>query len=105
MRYSNRLFLYAPFVVLLILAAAAMLRWRQVADHWERELLAANRGHEVAPGVSLHFASQEIGGFPFSLKVVLGHMVLAVQSTRGPISLESEGFAIYALIYGCALQI
>src|SRR5438477_11518857 len=105
MHYSNRLFLYAPFVVLLVLAAAAMLRWRQVADQWETELPPANRGHEITPGVSLHFDSEAIGGFPFNLDVVLVHMVLAVQSTRGPISLESERFAIHALTYGRAQQI
>ena len=105
MRYSNRLFLYAPFVILLIIAAAAMLRWWDVAHEWETTLLAANRGKDIAPGVTLHFASKEIGGFPFNLDVVLGHMVLAVQSTRGPISLESERFAIHALTYGRTQQI
>jgi hypothetical protein len=105
MRYSNRLFLYAPFVVLLIIAAAMMLRWRQVADRWETELLSANHGREIAPGVSLHFDSEDIGGFPFNLDVRLNRMVLAVRSTRGPISLASERFAIHALTYGRAQQI
>src|SRR5437667_10916808 len=54
MRYSNRLFLYAPFAVLLIIAAAAMLRWREVADELQTKLLAANRGEEIAQGVSHH---------------------------------------------------
>jgi hypothetical protein len=105
MRYSNRLFLYAPFAILLIIAAVAMLRWREVAHEWEARLLAANRGHEIAPGVTLHFATEEIGGFPFNLDVVLGNFVIAVQSTRGPISLASERFAIHALTYGRAQQI
>ena len=105
MRYSNRLFLYAPFAVLLIIAAAAMLRWREVADEWQTKLLAANRGKEIAPGVTLHFASEEIGGFPFNLDIVLDKFVLAVRSTRGPISLESERFAIHALTYGRTQQV
>jgi hypothetical protein len=105
MRYSNRLFLYAPFVVLLIIAAMAMLRWRQLAMDWETKLLAANRGREIAPSVTLHFASHEIGGFPFNLDIVLDKFVFAVQSTRGPLSLQSEQFAIHALTYGRAQQI
>ena len=105
MRYSNRLFLYAPFAVLLIIAAAAMLRWREVADQWQTKLLAANRGEEIAPGVTLHFTSEEIGGFPFNLDIVLDKFVLAVRSTRGPISLESERFAIHALTYGRTQQV
>jgi hypothetical protein len=105
MRYSNRLFLYAPFVILLTIAAIAMLRWRQLATDWEAKLLAANRGREIAPGLTLHFASQEIGGFPFNLDVVLGKFALAVQSTRGPLALQSEQFAIHTLTYGRAQQI
>ena len=105
MRYSNRLFLYAPFAVLLIIAAAAMLRWREVADQWQTKLLAANRGEEIAPGVTLHFTSEEIGGFPFNLDIVLDKFVLAIRSTRGPISLESERFAIHALTYGRTQQV
>src|SRR5215467_11757482 len=99
MRYSNRLFLYAPFAVVLIVAAVAMLRWRQVANDWESKLLAANDGHEIAPGVTLHFVTEETGGFPFNLDIVLRNMVVAVQSTRGPISFASERFAIHALTY------
>lgn len=105
MRYSSRLFLYAPFVILLAIATVAMLRWRQLAAEWETKLFAANRGEEIAPGVTLHFASESIGGFPFNLDVVFDKFVLAVKSTRGPISLESEHFAIHALTYGRAQQI
>lgn len=105
MRYSSRLFLYAPFILLLVVATAAMLRWRHLAAEWETKLLAANRGEEIVPGVTLHFASENIGGFPFNLDVVLDKSVLAVQSTRGPISLASDHFAIHALTYGRAQQI
>jgi len=105
LRYSSRLFLYAPFVILLVIAAIAMLRWRQLATEWETTLLAANRGEELAPGVTLHFASENISGFPFNLDMVLDNPIVSVQSTRGPISLESEHFAIHALTYGRAQQI
>ena len=105
MRYSNRVFLYAPFVILLILATVAMIRWRDVAHKWETKLLAANSGSEIAPGVTLHFASEEIGGFPFNVDVVLNHLAIAMQSTRGPISLASERFAIHSLTYGRAQQV
>ena len=105
MRYSSRLFLYAPFVFLLVIATMAMLRWRQLATEWETNLQAANSGQEIARGVTLHFASEKVGGFPFNLDVVFGKFVVTVQSTRGPISLESEHFAIHALTYGRAQQI
>ena len=105
MRYSNRLFLYAPFVILLFIAALAMLRWHELARHWETRLLAANGGSEIAPGVTLHFASETIGGFPFNLDIVLNKFVVAVRSTRGPISFASERFAIHALTYGRAQQV
>jgi hypothetical protein len=105
MRYSNRVFLYAPLLVLLIIATAAMIRWEQLAHQWETRLLAANRGAQIAPGVTLHFASEQIGGFPFNLDVVLNRVVIAVQSTRCPILLASERFAIHALTYGRAQQV
>lgn len=105
MRYSSRLFLYVPFVILLVIATVAMLRWRQLATEWETKLQAASNGQEIAPGVTLHFASKKITGFPFNLDVVLDKFAVAVQSTRGPISLESEHFAIHALTYGRAQQI
>jgi hypothetical protein len=82
-----------------------MIRWEQVAHRSETRLQAANSGHEIAPGVTLHFASKQIGGFPFNLDVVLNRVVIAVQSTRGPISLASERFAIHALTYGRAQQV
>ena len=105
MRYSNRLFLYAPFVILLIIAAAAMLRWRQITNDWQVKLLAANNGHEIAPGITLHFASEKIGGFPFNVDLVLNNLVVAVKSMHGPISLRSEHFAIHALTYGRKQQV
>ena len=105
MRYSSRFFLYAPFVILLVIATIAMLRWRQLATEWETKLLAANRGEELVPGMTLHFASENISGFPFNLDVVLDDAVVSVRSTRGPISLGSEHLAIHALTYGRAQQI
>ena len=105
MRYSSRLFLYAPLVALLVIAAIAMLRWHQLATEWETKLQAANLGKEIVPGVTLHFASESINGFPFNLDVVLDRFVVVVQSTRGPIALHSEHLAVHALTYGRAQQI
>jgi len=82
-----------------------MIRWRELANDWQARLLAANNGHEIAPGVTLHFASEEIGGFPFNLDAIFDKNVISVQSTRGSFSLASEHFAIHALTYGRDQQV
>ena len=105
MRYSHRLFLYAPFVILLIITTIAVLRWRQITNEWEVKLLAANNGHEIAPGITLHFASEKIGGVPFNVDLVLNNFVVTVKSVHGTISLKSEHFAVHALTYGRKQQV
>jgi hypothetical protein len=105
MRYSNRLFLYLPFIILLIIAAVVVIHWRGLEEAWQARLVAANRGREIAPGVTLHFASEDIEGFPFNIDVVFDNIVLSVQSTRGPISFASEHFAIHSLTYGRVQQV
>src|SRR5215469_14760448 len=104
MRYSSRFFLYAPFVLLVALAAAAMVRWWFVAGVFENRLRQAN-GHEIVPGVTLRFASEQTSGFPFNLDTVMDRVAITVQSTRGPIIWRSEHFAIHALTYGRAQEI
>ena len=99
MRYSSRLFLYAPFVVLVVLAVAAMLRWWAVAGAFESWLLHAN-GREIAPGVRLRFASEEMGGFPFRVDTVLNEVALEATCARALVSWRAEHFAIHSLTYG-----
>jgi len=105
MRYSSRFFLYVPFLVLALLAAGAMLRWQNVADDLANRLLQANQGREIASGVTLHFASEKIGGFPFNVDAVLDRLTLEVKSTRGPLAWHAEHFAMHALTFGRPLEI
>jgi hypothetical protein len=99
-RYSHRLFLYAPYLLLLVLAVAAGLRWWSVADALERRLNQANRGREIAPGVTLHFTSENIGGFPFNIDAIFENVTITVNGPRGPIVWHTEHFAMHALTYG-----
>lgn len=99
MRYSSRLFLYAPFLVLIVIAIAAMLRWWVVADAFESWLLHAN-GREIAPGIRLRFASEEMSGFPFRVDTVLSGVALEAKCARASLSWRAGRFAIHSLTYG-----
>src|SRR5580658_878360 len=100
MRYSHRLFLYAPYLVLLVLVIAAGLRWWSVSNAFQKRLDEANRGREISPGVTLHFGSEEIGGFPCNIDAVLHNVTIKVGAPRGPLVWHTEHFAIHALTYG-----
>jgi hypothetical protein len=104
MKYSSRFFLYAPVGVFLILFAIAGVRWWMLASAWSDRLAALN-GHEVMPGVTLHFASKSIGGFPFTLETDLNGVSLAIATPAGPTRWTSERFALHALTYGRDEQI
>ncbi len=96
--------MYAPLLAVAVLAAAAMLRWRDVADGFEGRLLQVN-GREIAPGVTLHFVSDAIGGFPFNVDAVLGDVTIEVNSVRGPLTWHTEHFAIHELTFGRTQEI
>ncbi|MGH6876648.1 MAG: DUF2125 domain-containing protein [Rhizomicrobium sp.] len=104
MRYSSRLFLYAPLLVVLILAIAAGLRWHTVAGGLEQWLIQSN-GHEIAPGVRLRFGSEKISGFPFNVDAMLDNVTLETNGARGPIVWRTERFAIHELTFGRVQQI
>src|ERR1700722_11211439 len=104
MRYSSRLFLYAPFLVLIVIAISTMLRWWTVADAFENWLLHAN-GREIAPGIRLRFASEEMGGFPFRVDAVLSGVALEAKCARASVSWRAERFAIHRLTYGRVQEI
>jgi Uncharacterized protein conserved in bacteria (DUF2125) len=103
-RYSNRAFLYAPLFALLALAVASGLQWRAVAGGLETWLQQHN-GREIAPGVTLRFASETVGGFPFNVDVVLHDVTFQVRSARTSGRWHTDAFAIHELTYGRALQI
>jgi hypothetical protein len=104
MRYSSRVFLYAPLFALLALAVAAGLRWYGVAGGLESWLRQHNGG-EIAPGVTLHFASETVGGFPFNVDVVLRDVTFQVKSARTFGRWHTDAFAIHELIFGRAQQV
>lgn len=104
-RYSSRLFLYGPFVLLLALAVASVINWWQLAHHLERQLVEASEGREIAPGVTLHFASETIGGCPFNLDTILQDVTIAVNAARAPLVWHTDRFAIHSLTYGRAQSI
>ncbi len=98
MRYSSRFFLYLPVTIVVLLFAAAAIYWHYAAQALEQRLDALN-GHAVAPGITLRFASKEIGGFPFRLDAVLGNVSIEVARGRGPVRWQAERFAAHALSY------
>jgi hypothetical protein len=99
MRYSSRFFLYAPLALFLALAAGASVMWWREAAALSSRLDAMN-GREAMPGVTLHFASKSVGGFPFNLDVVFADFRVDVATPHGPSSWHSEKFAAHALTYG-----
>jgi len=66
MNYSSRFWLYAPISTFLLLAAAVAAYWHLVDSAVEKKL-AALKGHEAIPGVTLDWDKVEIGGFPFRI--------------------------------------
>ncbi|GAA0550487.1 hypothetical protein FHS83_001250 [Rhizomicrobium palustre] len=99
MRYSSRIFLYGPILIVAILFAAAGVHWWQRANVWSARLEAAN-GHEIMPGVHFHFATKKISGFPFGLDTVLSDVRLSVQTEAGETIWQTEKFALHGLTYG-----
>jgi hypothetical protein len=104
MRYSSRLFLYAPLFVLLALAVAAGLRWFAVKDGMESWLRDHN-GREIAPGVTMRFGAESVTGFPFNLDVVLRDVAFEVKSARTSGAWRMDAFAIHELTFGRTQQI
>ncbi len=99
MRYSNRVFLYAPFAALIAFALFAAAHWWADARALAGQLDRAN-GHEIMPGVKLSFSRKRIGGFPFRLDAVLKNVRLSAGEVTGPVAWTSEDFAMHALTYG-----
>lgn len=99
MKYSHRFFLWAPIAVLVALLAAAVIHWFAVANAVSKYLDAAN-GHEIAPGVALHYAHRQIAGFPFRIDLQLDDMKIDVAARRGPAEWRTEHFALHMLDYG-----
>jgi hypothetical protein len=95
----NRLFIYGPFVLFVLLATGLSVRWWYVADDFSRTLDKAN-GRQIAPGVTLHFGSKRIAGFPFRLDAVFKGFSIEVATPHGPSRWQSDDFALHRLTYG-----
>jgi len=99
MNYSSRFWLYAPISTFLLLAAAVAAYWHLVDSAVEKKL-AALKGHEAIPGVTLDWDKVEIGGFPFRIDADFTNFRAEGAGARGPFAWKSEKFAFHTLTYG-----
>ena len=99
MNWTTRFFIYAPFALFVILAVGVGAFWWSTADRLSARLDGWN-GHEIMPGVTLHFGSKTIAGFPFSLDTVFKDFELDVDTPHGPVKWRAPDFAMHALTYG-----
>lgn len=99
MNWTTRFFIYAPFALFVILAVGAGTRWWMLADAFSERLDHWN-GRTLMPGVTLHFGSKRIAGFPFSIDAVFRNFAIDVATPHGPVHWRSPDFALHALTYG-----
>ena len=99
MKYSSRFFLYAPMALFLALVLGVSIHWWIVASAFSTRLAAMN-GHQIAPGVTMHYASRTISGFPFTLDTVFRQMSFEIETPYGPSAWHADKFAMHALTYG-----
>ena len=99
MNYSSRFFLYAPLGLFLALAVFVGIQWWLAASALSARLQAMN-GREIAPGVTMRYASRTISGFPFNLDTVFRDVAFRITTPHGPTEWRSEHFAMHALTYG-----
>jgi hypothetical protein len=104
MSYSNRIWLYGPFGLVLLLGVLYSVFWRVEADMLSARLDGLNGG-EVIPGLVLSFAEKQVGGFPFRLDVVLTGVTLSNDGPNGTASWHTDKLALHALTYGRPLYI
>jgi hypothetical protein len=96
-KYSSRFWLYAPVGLFLLLLAVAMLHWWMVAGAFEKKL-AALKGKDAIPGITLDWDKVEVGGFPFRLDANFSNFRLYGLAATN-VSWRSEKFALHTLAY------
>jgi hypothetical protein len=101
MSRTGRLTLYLPFALLLALALGYTTYWFVAVSRIEAELERLNRG-QILPGVTLAFASQDVGGFPFRFDVLLEGVTVSNDADNGATAWRSERVALHAMSYGRA---
>ena len=99
MTYSSRFWLYAPFALVLVLAAGVSAQWWRAAGEFEKKL-AALKGHQVIPAVTMDWKSVSVGGFPFRIDADFTQIQIRGEGAHGPFAWSSEKFALHALTYG-----
>jgi hypothetical protein len=99
MNLTTRFFIYAPFALFVALALGLTIRWFSEAQAFSARLDRLN-GHIVMPGVSLHFSTKRITGFPFRLDAVFKDIEIDIETPHGPSSWRAEDFALHRLTYG-----
>jgi hypothetical protein len=99
MSYSNRIFIYGPVGLLLLVVVLYSVYWRVQADTLSARLDRANGG-EIIPGLVFAFAEKSVGGFPFRLDVVLSGVSFAHRSAEGETGWRTDKLALHTLSYG-----
>ncbi|HEX5279615.1 MAG TPA: DUF2125 domain-containing protein [Micropepsaceae bacterium] len=99
MSYSNRIYMYGPVGLLLLLAILYSVFWRVEADTMSARLDRANGG-EIAPGISFSFAQKTVGGFPFRLDVLLTGVRLGYRNGSTAVDWRTDRFALHRMAYG-----
>ena len=98
MNYSSRFWLYAPITLFLLIAVAVMVHWKFAADAFEKKL-AALKGQEAVPGITLDWKTVAVGGFPFRLDADFTQLAIHGAGARGPFVWRSDKFALHTLSY------
>jgi hypothetical protein len=99
MSYSNRIFIYGPVSLLLLIVVFYSVYWRVQADTLSARLDRANGG-EVIPGVKFAFAEKSVGGYPFRLDAVLSGVSFSQATSGGDAAWRTEKLALHSLSYG-----
>lgn len=99
MTYSSRFWLYAPLAAFAALIVGVMVHWWFAANAFEARL-AALKGREVVPGITLNWQSVKVAGFPFRLDASFMEFSAGGEGAHGPFEWRSKQFAIHALTYG-----
>ena len=98
MSYSNRIWIYGPVGLLVLVIVLYSVFWRVQADMLAARLDGANGG-EIVPGIVFTFAEKSIGGFPFRLDATLSGVTFADRRPDGETAWRTERMAIHKLAY------
>ncbi len=104
MRYSSRFWLYAPLAAFALLILGIMVHWWFAAAAFEKRL-AAIKGREAAPGITLNWSAVKVAGFPFRLDADFTDFSAGGEAAHGPFEWRSPRVVLHALTYGKAQDV